>query len=285
MSEAISEPPVEPEAGVTSGSDDAGDASAPPHKPRRRGSRGGRNRKRPASGAAAVETPSDDADPRPELPERMSENRPSAEAAERALVRKPQIGDSRPAPARSSRPSPGSDGDEAPAPARKRRRRGGRGRSAAARTAEAARDDEPVELDEETLERRRGRERKGRPVGRYLMCVHVRPHATQIAVLEGRSLIEFYVSRPQDDATQIHGNIYLGRVQNVLPGMEAAFVDIGTPKNAVLYRGDVRYDQDDVVEGGDGGNGNKKDARIEQLLRPGQTILCQVTKNPIGTKG
>src|SRR5438552_720347 len=287
MSEAISEPPVEPEAGVTSGSDDAGDASAPPHKPRRRGSRGGRNRKRPASGAAAVETPSDDADPRPELPERMSENRPSAEAAERALVRKPQIGDSRPAPPRSSPPSPGPDGADAPAPARKRRRRGGRGRSAAARTGEArtadartadgARDDEPVELDEETLERRRGRERKGRPVGRYLMCVHVRPYATQIAVLEGRSLIEFYVSRPQDDISQIHGNIYLGKVQNVLPGMEAAFVDIGTPKNAVLYRGDVQYDPEDVVE--------KGEARIEHLLRAGQTILCQVTKNPIGTKG
>ena len=60
------------------------------------------------------------------------------------------------------------------------------------------------------------------------------------------SLIEHYVVRPQDDATQIDGNIYLGRVQNVLPGMEAAFVDIGTPKNAVLYRGDVRYDADDV---------------------------------------
>src|SRR5947207_1295031 len=281
MSEAISEPPVEPEAGVTSGSDDAGDAAAPPHKPRRRGSRGGRNRKRPASGAAAEETPADDADPRPDLPERISENRPSAEAAERALVRKPQIGDSRPAPARSSRPSPGSDGDEAPAPARKRRRRGGRGRSAAARTAEAARDDEPVELDEETLERRRGRERKGRPVGRYLMCVHVRPHATQIAVLEGRSLIEFYVSRPQDDVAQIHGNIYLGRVQNVLPGMEAAFVDIGTPKNAVLYRGDVHFDADDV----EAPKGKQSNLRIEQMLRAKQTIICQVTKNPIGAKG
>ena len=132
-------------------------------------------------------------------------------------------------------------------------------------------------------EARRGRERKGRPVGRYLMAVHVRSHATQIAVLEGRALIEHYVSRPADDVNQIDGNIYLGRVQNVLPGMEAAFVDIGTPKNAVLYRGDVRYDQDDVVEGGDGKG--QKDARIEQLLRPGQTILCQVTKNPIGTKG
>src|SRR5205807_9521739 len=64
-------------------------------------------------------------------------------------------------------------------------------------------------------------------------------------------------------------------------GMEAAFVDIGTPKNAVLYRGDVRYDTDDV----EGGGRRKNDVRIEQMLRAGQTIVCQVTKNPIGTKG
>ena len=73
---------------------------------------------------------------------------------------------------------------------------------------------------------------------------------TQIAVLEGRALVEHYVSRPSDDVSQIHGNIYLGRVQNVLPGMEAAFVDISTPKNAVLYRGDVQYDPEDIVEKG-----------------------------------
>ena len=130
--------------------------------------------------------------------------------------------------------------------------------------------------------RRSGRERRGRPVGRYLMCVHVRPHATQIAVLEGRTLVEHYVSRVADDTSQIDGNIYRGRVQNVLPGMEAAFIDIGTPKNAVLYRGDVRYDRDDIESpGGSGG----PSLRIEQMLRPGQTILCQVTKNPIGAKG
>ena len=162
--------------------------------------------------------------------------------------------------------------------------------------------DEPVEVDEETRERRRGRERKGRPVGRYMMVVQKRESVTQIAVLEGRALIEHYVSRPADDATQIDGNIYLGRVQNVLPGMEAAFVDIGTPKNAVLYRGDVRYDKDDLeandtngsAAGGKGSgsaptrgrlSGVARDARIEQLLRTGQTIVCQVTKNPIGTKG
>jgi ribonuclease E len=138
-----------------------------------------------------------------------------------------------------------------------------------------------------------GKERRNRPLGRYLMVVHVGPTATQIAVLEGRTLIEHYVSRPADDATQIDGNIYLGRVQNVLPGMEAAFVDIGTPKNAVLYRGDLRYDDDEVGPAGDDDskptrgrlNGAARDARIEQLLRTGQNIICQVTKNPIGTKG
>ena len=138
-------------------------------------------------------------------------------------------------------------------------------------------DDDPIQLDEKTLKRRRGRERKGRPVGRYMMCVSVRPNVTQIAVLEGRSLIEHYVSRPSDEVTEIHGNIYLGRVQNVLPGMEAAFVDIGTPKNAVLYRGDVQYDTDDIEA--------KSEARIEQLLQAKQKILCQVTKNPIAHKG
>ena len=125
---------------------------------------------------------------------------------------------------------------------------------------------------------RPGRDRRGRLVGRYLMCVHVELGATHIAVLEGRALIEHFVARPQDDANQIVGNIYRGRVKNVLPGMEAAFVDIGTPKNAVLYWGDVSYERDDVERqaGAD---------RIEHLLRPGQTIVCQVTKNPIGMKG
>ncbi len=123
---------------------------------------------------------------------------------------------------------------------------------------------------------RRGRERNGRPVGRYTMCVQVRDGLSQVAVLEGRNLIEHYVSRPADDVSQIHGNIYVGRVQNVLPGMEAAFVDIATPKNAVLYRGDVQYDAEDIEEA---------DPRIEQILRARQLIVCQVTKNPIGAKG
>ena len=261
-----------------------------------------------ADGAGAV------AAEQPDLPELPGQGKASPEAAARALVRRPKgdgrpkIGDTRPAPpppngtppARSARrpaaaagappaaeADPDGDGD-GDGPARKRRRRGGRGRGtgvAGKALGGTPEPEAPVELDEETLERRRGRERKGKPIGRYQMCVHVRPEATQIAVLEGRSLIEHYVSRPSDDATQIHGNIYIGRVQNVLPGMEAAFVDIGTPKNAVLYRGDVQYDAEDVDSGGKGGGGGGGNMRIEQMLRSGQTVLCQVTKNPIGTKG
>ena len=131
--------------------------------------------------------------------------------------------------------------------------------------------------------RRPARDRKSKQVGRYLVCVHVQPAMTQIAMLEGRSLVEHYVSRAADDTNQIDGNVYRGRVQNVLPGMEAAFVDIGIPKNAVLYRGDVRYDRDDI-EGGAGG-GSAAQPRIEDVLKAGQTILCQVTKNPIGANG
>jgi len=254
-----------------------------------RGGRGTRERRPPAAVGPD----------QPDLPDPPREGRPSPAAAGRSLVRKPKIGDSRPAPAVAGGAGPAAGGrgggrakakaepadEEATGGGRRRRRRGGRGsRGEGARTGEVVDgsldDAAPVVLDEETLERRRGRERKGRPVGRYLMAVHSRPHATQIAVLEGRSLIEHYVSRPADDAAQIHGNIYLGRVQNVLPGMEAAFVDIGTPKNAVLYRGDVQYDPEDVDE-----KGAPAAARIEELLRPGQSVLCQVTKNPIGTKG
>ena len=110
-----------------------------------------------------------------------------------------------------------------------------------------------------------------------MMAVHVRDdRTTHIGVLEGRSLVEHYVGSLEPDDTAIDGNIYLGRVQNVLPGMEAAFIDIGTPKNGVLYRGDVAFDPSDVEE---------SHPRIERLLKNGQSVLVQVTKNPIGAKG
>ena len=213
---------------------------------------------------------------------------------------KPKVGDTRRPTAPSSEAVENESSNE-PKTDRKRRRRGGRNRATTNRRpgtpVEAILDDAPVTLDEAQLERRKGRERKGKPIGRYQMLVHVDEGVTHIAVLEGRSLIEHYVSRPSDDVSEIHGNIYLGKVQNVLPGMEAAFVDIATPKNAVLYRGDVTYDREDLD--GDKSQSSlpkpkkqrsrfsrKQDgARIEDLLKAHQSILCQVTKNPIAHKG
>ena len=244
----------------------------------------------------------------PELPEHPREGRlVSPEAADAALVRKPQIGDTRPAPVQpvvpgaevesngskrigltkrgrqkpNSSSSEGSDAGESQDGEKsvRRNRRGGHNRRRRPGSDNTrSKSVSTVETDAELIERRRGKERNGRPLGRYMMVVQVRKDFTQVAMLEGRSLIEHYVSRPADDSEQIHGNIYLGRVQNVLPGMEAAFVDIGTPKNAVLYRGDVQFDKEDVVEQG-------PEPRIEHVLQARQLILCQVTKNPIGAKG
>jgi ribonuclease E len=303
-------------------------------KRRRRGSRGGRNRSRSSAGGEGQEASGGDTDSGADRADPAAVGSGAANGSSSGGDRttdgpvdtspplvpttpppRPRIGDTRPAPTPPPAPAPARaarNGQPNGEGGSKRRRRGGRGKSGGSgaqpspvgRPVEAVLVDQPVELDEETLERRRGRERKGRPVGRYTMVVHSRRASgeaaaggagavTQIAVLEGRSLIEHYVSRPSDDANQIDGNIYLGRVQNVLPGMEAAFIDIGTPKNAVLYRGDVRYDKDDIespagdVSAPTRGKlaGAARDARIEQLLKTGQSILCQVTKNPIGTKG
>jgi len=96
----------------------------------------------------------------------------------------------------------------------------------------------------------------------------------QIAILEGRELVQHYVTRA--GARSMVGNVYLGRVQNVLPGMEAAFIDVGKGRNAVLYAGEVNYSPEDL-EGAP--------PRIEHVLKSGQSVLVQVTKDPIGGKG
>ncbi len=210
-----------------------------------------------------------------EVKETIVQVQPSLEG-EALTKSKPKIGDSRPAPVVPD--------------ALKKRRKYLRTKSESDRNSQQ---EGPIEynVDEklaDTLEKgpkgkrrlnqRAPRQRKGRPIGRYLMCVHVHDGTSQIAILEGRTLIEHYVSREADDQYNIDGNIYLGRVANVLPGMEAAFIDIGTSKNAVIYRGDVRFDRDDIEVG-------DRSVRIEHLLRPKQTVVCQVVKNPIGAKG
>lgn len=109
-----------------------------------------------------------------------------------------------------------------------------------------------------------------------VMVVRESTDRTQIAVLEDNVVVEHYVARSEESS--LIGNVYLGRVQNVLPSMEAAFVDIGRGRNAVLYSGEVDWDA--AAEGGATGP-----RRIELALKTGDTVLVQVTKDPVGHKG
>src|SRR5215207_9693538 len=107
------------------------------------------------------------------------------------------------------------------------------------------------------------------------MAVRQRDDITQIAALEDKVLVEHYVAR--ESQTSLIGNVYLGRVQNVLPSMEAAFIDIGKGRNAVLYAGEVNWSALGHKEG--------QPRKIESVLSSGQSVLVQVTKDPIGHKG
>ncbi|WP_084003411.1 Rne/Rng family ribonuclease [Agromyces aureus] len=109
------------------------------------------------------------------------------------------------------------------------------------------------------------------------MIVREKSGRIQIGVLEDGVLVEHYVARNQD--ASLIGNVYLGRVQNVLPSMEAAFVDIGRGRNAVLYSGEVDWDA--AAENGE----KNQPRRIELALKPGDRVLVQVTKDPVGHKG
>jgi ribonuclease E len=123
--------------------------------------------------------------------------------------------------------------------------------------------------------RRRPRRRppRNRTSADRLMLVHGDVKGTQIAVIENKEVVEHYVTRHDDRSYA--GNVYLGKVQNVLPGMEASFVDIGEARNGVLYAGEVGIagDEEDEVP------------RIETVLKSGQAILVQVTKDPMRSKG
>jgi ribonuclease E len=142
--------------------------------------------------------------------------------------------------------------------AKKQRRRDGR---------EAGRRRAPIVSEAEFLARRESVER--------VMVIRQSKDLTQIGVLEDKVLVEHYVAR--ESQTSLIGNVYLGRVQNVLPSMEAAFIDIGKGRNAVLYAGEVNWS----ALGHRDGHARK----IESVLTSGQSILVQVTKDPIGHKG
>ncbi|MGZ4608104.1 MAG: Rne/Rng family ribonuclease [Blastococcus sp.] len=124
----------------------------------------------------------------------------------------------------------------------------------------------PILTESECLARREAVDRK--------MVIRQRGERTQIAVLEDDVLVEHYVTQAQ--STSFAGNVYLGRVQNVLPSMEAAFVDVGKGRNAVLYAGEVNWDAAGL---------SGKSRSIETALKSGDKVLVQVTKDPIGHKG
>jgi ribonuclease E len=182
----------------------------------------------------------------------------------------------------------------------RRRRRGGAGEdedqsgsTTRVREPRAPRNEVTALKGSTRLEAKKQRRREGREAGRRrtiiteaeflarresverVMVVRHKQERTQIGVLEDGVLVEHYVSRETN--ASMAGNVYLGRIQNVLPSMEAAFVDIGKGRNAVLYAGEVNWDA--------AGLDNNRARKIENALSSGQGVLVQVTKDPIGHKG
>jgi ribonuclease E len=255
--------------------EDAGDGDDTASRRRRRGRRG-RGRSRTAEGADATDEPADgqvDADAEP-----AEDTAPAESSAEESAA----AGE--------------ADGEGGSSRRRRRRRRRGSGEDGDDSDREPrSRDDDAVRgvAGSTRLEAKRQRRREGRDQGRRrppvvteaeflarresverVMVVRNVGERTQIAVLEDGVLVEHYVTRAS--STSYAGNVYLGRVQNVLPSMEAAFIDIGKGRNAVLYAGEVNYD----VSGLEG-----KPRKIEQALKSGQSVVVQVTKDPVGHKG
>ena len=218
-------------------------------------------------------------------------------------------------PRKNTRPSAQNDGDDdEPATLRRRSRRragdedgapsGGNGNPAntvvKVRTPRPQPElsNEPTKVRGSTrLEAKKQRRRDGRDAGRRrpviteaeflarresvdrVMVVRSKFNRIQIGVLEDGVLVEHYVAKAAD--ASLIGNVYLGRVQNVLPSMEAAFIDIGRGRNAVLYSGEVDWD----AAAENSTEGKSQARRIELALKPGDKVLVQVTKDPVGHKG
>ena len=247
---------------------------------RRRRRRGGRRRRRP--GERDAEGEGDGEEPEGEEATEASDeeaagavDEPTAEAASRRRRRRRRRGEDggeevaedgvdvvvkvrEPRRARTE-PSDQVTGIEGSTRLEAKRQRRREGRAAGRRRA-------PILSEAEFLARREAVDRT--------MVIRQREDYTQIGVLEDGILVEHYVDR--DSSASMIGNIYLGRVQNVLPSMEAAFVDIGRGRNAVLYAGEVDWDSF-------GAAGSER--KVEKVLKSGQAVLVQVTKDPVGAKG
>ncbi len=246
-------------------STDAGDEDAAGRR-RRRGTRGRRGRGNADIEPAVESAEGADAAPLDKADEAAAEDSESASARRRR---------------RRRRGSSAAEGEDPPGTVTK------------VREPRATRDEPTAVRGSTRLEAKKQRRREGREAGRRrtiiteaeflarresverVMVVRGRGDKTQIGVLEDGVLVEHYVSR--ESATTMAGNVYLGRVQNVLPSMEAAFVDIGKGRNAVLYAGEVNWDA--------AGLEINQAKRIENALSSGDTVMVQVTKDPIGHKG
>jgi ribonuclease E len=261
----------------------AGSTGEPKKKSQASGRSRSRSRRRPSKSKAAE----DGADEEKAAAETTETTETTAAGEASSTTASPDGGSERPASRsrrrrRRRKPAGATTGQAAAAPpaaaaaqeakasARKapakREKREEQGRGGPTRTSRAAR--------QSASDRRRRRPQVHAPRSTDKIMLMTEHHdRLQIAVVEDRELVEHYVTRT--GARSMVGNIYLGRVQNVLPGMEAAFVDVGRGRNAVLYAGEVSYDED--VERGD--------RRIEQALKPGQSVIVQVTKDPLRGKG
>ncbi|HET9998164.1 MAG TPA: Rne/Rng family ribonuclease [Nocardioides sp.] len=242
---------------------------------RRRRRRGGRRRRKSGDGVDSADSDAEstvEADAKPESPQADTVDEAASEGTSRRRRRRRRSGDdgdggtgddpqntvTRVRKVRNAEDEITAVSGSTRLEAKKQRRREGR---------EAGRRRAPIVSEAEFLARREAVER--------VMVIRQRDELTQIGVLEDKVLVEHYVAR--ESQTSLIGNVYLGRVQNVLPSMEAAFVDIGKGRNAVLYAGEVNWS---ALVHPDG-----QQRKIESVLSSGQQILVQVTKDPIGHKG
>jgi len=268
---AIAPEPVKAEASVTADSDDAEDRA---NRNRRR-RRGGRGRRKPGADGVTTneETGTDSSEDSAEGSTHRRRRRrvagsdgvtPGESVEEDGVVTVVKVREVRERPVRAARPER-AERPERRSGRRDRNDRNDRGGRSEYR--EPYRKRGTIITDGEFLARRENVDRE--------MLVRQIADRTQIAVIEDGIMVEHYVNRNSN--VSYVGNVYLGRVQNVLPSMEAAFVDIGKGRNAVLYAGEVNWDAAGISE--------SEPRKIETVLKSGQSVLVQVTKDPIGQKG
>ncbi|MGH3502799.1 MAG: Rne/Rng family ribonuclease [Nocardioidaceae bacterium] len=291
---------AQPDSQAADTSSDSGHSAGEEGGTRRRRSRGGRNRRR--SGGDDAKQPSDkDAKQPSDKDGKIDKDGKESEQGTGGSA-KSSGQDSKKSGGKSEEPV---DTDESGGSSRRRRRRKRGGQDGGNQPAESgdksARSSEPRAKKQSAtavegstrIEAKRQRRREGRAAGRRrppilsesefrarresverVMAIRQRGETTQIGVLEDNVLVEHYVAL--ESQSSIIGNVYLGRVQNVLPSMEAAFIDIGKGRNAVLYAGEVNWSLK---------TDKNAPRRIENALKPGQSVLVQVSKDPIGHKG